>query len=182
MAQRNLGYVLDNQGRHEEALDAFAEAAALTPHLGYIFLTAGNSYLALNDFEGMLAEYEKAVAANPDSAVAQDALGHASALGGDPDRATSLLRKAIELDPEYGLAYAHLGRVYYTQLNWEAAIENFMKAFELGVKKEEFFYEAGLSYAYLEDCTNAVKWLNEALALNPESAPAQQGIARCAPD
>jgi tetratricopeptide (TPR) repeat protein len=180
MAQRNLGYVLDLQGRHEEALTAFDRAAEIAPKLGYIYLTAGNSYLALNDYEGMLAEYEKAAAANPDNAVAQDALGHASALSGDPDRAISVLRRAIEIDPEYGLSYAHLGRVYYTQLNWEAAIENFAKAFDLGVKKEEFFYEAGLAYAYLDDCPNAVKWLQKALELNPESAPAQQGIDRCA--
>jgi tetratricopeptide (TPR) repeat protein len=179
MALRNLGYVLDTQGRHEEALGTLAKAFELAPNLGYIPLTAGNAYLALNDYDGMIAEYEKAVTANPDSAVAQDKLGHASAIAGDPDRGLSVLKKAIELDPSFGLSYAHLARIYYTMLNWEAAIENFQTAFALGVKNEEFYYEMGLSYAYLEDCTNAVKWLQKALDLNPESAPAQQGIRRC---
>ncbi len=179
IALRNLGYVLDTQGRQEEALETLNKAAELAPNLGYIRLTAGNAYLALNDMDAMIAEYEKAVAANPDNAVALDKLGHASALAEDPDRALSILKKAVEMDPEFGLSYAHLAQVYYTQLNWEAAIENFDQAFKLGVENEEFFYIMGLSYSYLDDCDNALKWLNKALELNPESAPVQQAIRYC---
>jgi tetratricopeptide (TPR) repeat protein len=179
IALRNLGYVLDTQGRHEEALDFLGQAAELAPNLGYIHLTAGNAYLALNDFDGMIAAYEKAVEVNPDNAMALDKLGHASAIAGDPDRALATLKKAVELDPDFGLSYAHLARVYYTQLNWEAAIENFDKAFALGVENEEFFYLMGLSHQYLDDCDNALKWFEKALELNPDSAPVQQGIRRC---
>jgi tetratricopeptide (TPR) repeat protein len=182
IALRNLGYVLDNQGRHDEALQYLAQAFEQAPHLAYIPVTAGNAYLALNDYPNMIAEYEKAVQANPDNAAVLDKLGHAAAISGDPDRGLSVLKKAIEIDPEYGLSYAHLARIYYTQLNWEAAIENFHTAFEFGVENEEFYYELGLSYAYLDDCTNAVKWLEKALEVNPESAPAQQGIRRCSGD
>lgn len=178
--QRNLGYVLDNQGRHKEAIAAFAHAAKLDPKLGYIYTTAGNGYIALGDYDNAIIQYEKTIEATPDSPVGYDALGHASALAGDPDRGLSMLKKAIEIDPEYGPAYAHLGRLYYTQLNYESAIENFLKAFDLGVRNEEYFYELGLAYAYLDDCPNAVKWLEKALEVNPESAPAQQGIQRCA--
>jgi tetratricopeptide (TPR) repeat protein len=179
LVQRNRGYVLDNQGRHGEAIAAFVRAAELAPKLGYIYTTAGNGYIALGEYDNAIAQYEKTVEATPDSPVGYDALGHASALAGDPDRGLSMLKKAIEIDPEYGPAYAHLGRLYYTQLNYESAIENFLKAFDLGIRNEEYFYELGLAYAYLEDCTNAVKWLEMALEVNPESAPAMQGIQRC---
>ena len=179
LVQRNRGYVLDNQGRHKEAVSAFARAAELAPKLGYIYTTAGNGYLALGEYDNAITQYEKTVEATPDSPVGYDALGHASALAGDPDRGLSMLKKAIEIDPEYGPAYAHLGRLYYTQLNYESAIDNFLKAFDLGVSNEEYFYELGLAYAYLDDCTNAVKWLQKALEVNPESAPAMQGIQRC---
>jgi tetratricopeptide (TPR) repeat protein len=179
LVQRNRGYVLDNQGRHAEAIAAFKRAAELAPKLGYIYTTAGNGYLALGEYDNAIAQYEKTVEATPDSPVGYDALGHASALAGDPDRGLSMLKKAIEIDPEYGPAYAHLGRLYYTQLNYESAIENFLKSFDLGIRNEEYFYELGLAYAYLDDCTNAVKWLEMALEVNPESAPAMQGIQRC---
>jgi tetratricopeptide (TPR) repeat protein len=182
LVQRNLGYVLDNQGRHKEAIKAFGRAAELAPKLGYIYTTAGNGYVALGEYDNAITQYEKTVEATPDSPVGYDALGHASALAGDPDRGLSMLKKAIELDPEYAPAYAHLGRLYYTQLNYESAIENFLKAFDLGVRNEEYFYELGLAYAYLDDCANAINWLEKALEVNPESAPAMQGIQRCSED
>ena len=91
-----------------------------------------------------------------------------------------MLRKAIEIDPTYGQAYAHLGRVYYSLLNWESAIDNFNKAMELGVRNEMDFYELGLSHAYLKECSNAVKWLEKALELNPNSKPALDGLKLCA--
>ena len=178
--QRNMGYVLSMQGRYDDALDTYAKAAELAPKLGYIYISAGNIYMALNQYEDAIAQFEKAVQANPDTPVGYDLLGHASALNGDPDRAISTLRKAIELDPEYALAYAHLGRVYYTLLNWESAIENFNKAFAMGLKNEEYFYELGLAYSYLEDCANARIWLEKALEENPDSRPAQDGLKRCA--
>ena len=180
LVQRNLGYVLERQGRHEEAIAAYMQAARLAPKLGFSHIGAGNSYLARGDYEAALVQFQKAVEANPDSPVGYDALGHGSALAGDPDRAISVLRKAIDIDPTYGQAYAHLGRVYYTLLNWEAAIEHFDKAMALGVRNEEYFYEFGLSYAYLKDCGNAVKWLEKALDLNPNSKPALDGLKLCA--
>ena len=91
-----------------------------------------------------------------------------------------MLRKAIEIDPAYGTAYAHLGHAYYTQLNWEAAAENIAKAVELGIHNEQYYYELGLANAYLKDCANAVKWLEKALELNPNSQPALDGLKMCA--
>ncbi len=179
LVQRNLGYVLERQGRHQEAIDAYSLAAKLAPNLGFSYIGAGNSYLARGEYEEALAQFQKAVEANPDNPVGYDALGHGSALAGDPDRAISFLRKAIEIDPIYGQAYAHLGRVYYTLLNWEAAIDNFTKAMDLGIRNEEYYYELGLSYAYLDDCGNATKWLEKALELNPASKPALDGLKLC---
>ena len=180
LVQRNLGYVLERQGRHVEAIDAYNRAAQLAPKLGFSHIGAGNSHLARGEYEEALAQFQKAVAANPDNPVGYDALGHGSALAGDSDRAISVLRKAIEIDPTYGQAFAHLGRVYYTLLNWEKAIEYLEKAMALGVRNEEYFYQLGLSYAYLRECKNATKWLEKALEMNPGSRPALDGLKLCA--
>mgnify|MGYP001043944841 FL=1 len=176
---RNLGYVLSMQGRYEEALVEYARAAELEPKLGYIYISAGNIHMALNEYDSAIAQFQRAVEVNPDIPTGYDALGHASALNGDPDLGKATLNKAIDLDPEYAPAHAHLGRLYYTQLNWESSIESFTRAFELGLKNEEYFYQLGLAYSYLDDCTNGIKWFEKALELNPDSKPAQDGIRRC---
>ncbi len=176
IAQRNLGYVLENQGRYKDALAAFEVAGQLAPNLGYIPISAGNTYMAMGDYEHALAEYQNAVNLNPDSPVGYDVLGHAAALAGDPDRALATLKQAIQVDPNYGMAFAHLGSAYFGRLNYEKAIENFQKAVDLGVRKEDIFYQFGLAYAYLDDCQNAATWLNKALEINPDSKPAHDGL------
>ena len=177
---RNLGYVLSMQGRSDEALEAYAKAAELAPKLGYIYISAGNIYMVLNDY----AEGDRAVReggrGEPGRADRVRCAGACERAERRPGpRRSRCCRKAIELDPEYAPAHAHLGRLYYTQLNWEVAIESFNKAFELGLKNEEYFYELGLAYSYLEDCPNGIKWFEKALELNPDSKPAQDGIRRC---
>ena len=176
---RNLGYVLSMQGRADEALEAYARAAELGPKYGYIYISAGTIYMILSDYSAAIGQFEKAVEVNPDIPTGYDLLGHVSALNGDPDRGKAMLRKAIELDPEFALAHAHLGRLYYTQLNWEAAIESFNTAFDLGLESEEYFYQLGLAYTYLEDCPNGIRWFEKALEKNPDSKPAMDGIRRC---
>ena len=44
LVQRNLGYVLERQGRHEEAIQAYDCAAKLAPKLGFSYIGAGNTY------------------------------------------------------------------------------------------------------------------------------------------
>ena len=136
-------------------------------------------YMILNDYAAAIEQFEKAVEVNPDVPTGYDALGHASALNGDSDRAKAMLEKALDLDPEYAPAHAHLGRLFYTRLNWESAIESFNQAFTLGLVNEEYFYELGLAYSYLDDCANGIKWFEKALEVNPDSKPAQDGIRRC---
>lgn len=176
IAQRNLGYLYERQGRYRDALAAYAKAADLGPQLGYIHISAGNTYQAMADFPNALTEFQKAADANPDSPVGADQLGHAAAVSGDTDRALVVLKKAIQIDPTYGPAYAHLGSVYYSRYNYESAITNFKKAFDLGVRSEEYYYELGLCYIYLDDCENGKVWMQKALEINPDSKPARDGL------
>ncbi len=122
----------------------------------------------------------KPLNANPDEPVGYDNLGRACGVAGDPDRAIATLRKAIEVNPTYGLAYAHLAEVYYSRFNYEAAIENFQKAVDEGVRGEQYYYEYGLSYYDLNDCRNATVWLQKALETNPDSKLAQDALQLCA--
>ena len=98
---------------------------------------------------------------------------------GDHERAIVSLEKAIEVDPAYGPAQAHLGMVYYTRRYYEKAIEYLEQAIANGATSEEYYYTLGLSYVYLDRCAEARPWLEKALELNPNSSPAHEGIRRC---
>ena len=111
LVQRNLGYVLERQGRHEEAIAAYLQAASWPQNSVSATSARATATWPAATTRPRLVQFQKAVEANPDSPVGYDALGHGSALAGDPDRAISMLRKSIDIDPTYGQAFAHLGRV-----------------------------------------------------------------------
>ncbi len=181
-AWRSLGYVLDQQGRRDEAVQAYDKAIALHPKLGYLYVGKGYVYLADGDYEKALAEFQRAVNVNPRSADGYDALGWGHMLSGASDRAVLTLEKAIEIDPEYKPAYGHLAVAYYARRNYEKAVELFEKAIAMNQATPEYYYELGLSYIYKEpeDCTSAVPWLRKALEINPDNPQARQGLTYCA--
>jgi tetratricopeptide (TPR) repeat protein len=89
---------------------------------------------------------------------------------GDYESAAAEFQRAIEVDPEYALAYGHLGWVYYFyQRDFEEAVKNFEKALELGGltigREAEFHIELGWSYYFLEGCEKALPHFEKALDL-----------------
>jgi len=88
----------------------------------------------------------------------------------------------VEIDPSYASAYGHLGRAYYDLRDWEDAIPAFRQAIDLGVTQVEYYYLLGLAYAFLERCDEARPWLEQALEIEPNAAPAQEGLDLCQKD
>jgi tetratricopeptide (TPR) repeat protein len=68
---------------------------------------------------------------------------------------------------------------YYGRRHYEEAIAHLQKAIEYGGATEEYSYELGFCYAYLNKCDEAVLWFEKALEINPNSAIARQGLDYC---
>lgn len=114
-----LGNLYADQQRWEEAERAYRTAIRLEP-------TSPDAYVALSfvltqpiagaNLADRYSEAEKtvkqAIALDRTNAVAYDQLGVALELGGViGDETRDAYRKAIELEPNFALAYAHLGRL-----------------------------------------------------------------------
>jgi TolB-like protein len=102
---------------------------------------------------------------------------------GDIDRTLQMARRAIELDPHYGRAYAYLaGRIMlrkiYGWMDDEAAetaegVRFAHLAVELAPNDSLVLTEAALALSQLiRDHATAIPWLDRAIALNPNSAHA----------
>jgi len=97
-------------------------------------------------------------------------------------RGMEFLRQAIELDPQYALAHAHLGLAYFIQPFWspvapdrviQPAKEAIDRAFELDPNLPEAYSARGLWKAFFQwDWKGAEADLARALALNPNLADA----------
>lgn len=77
-----------------------------------------------------------------------------------PAAALPFFQHAIELDPNFAVAYADLGNVYYDTGEGQLAADNFSKAFHLRDRvseKEKFLIEAG----YYSDVTGELEKANQ---------------------
>ncbi len=75
-------------------------------------------------------------------------------------------------------AFIHnkMGKIYAGQGLYHQALEHFKKAFELNQREEEFFYNAGMAYFYLDDFKKAQDLFEESLKRNQDYAWSYYGF------
>ncbi len=182
-ALRNQAYLYERRGAYEEAIAAYDRAIGVAPHRFDLHIEKARQYrIGLLDYTSAVESYRHAVEAYP-SAVTLDALGEGLYNIGDHLSAVRELRKAIELDPNYGPAQVHLGMALYARRNYEDAVPALEKGLTLlGDKaRVEQLYTLGLAYVYKEppECAKAQPWLLKALQIDSTSGPALSGLASC---
>jgi tetratricopeptide (TPR) repeat protein len=90
-----------------------------------------------------------------------------------------VFKNATEADPSYVPAHGHLGLAYYKMRNYEDAIIAYKRAFELGDTTLEYYYETGLSYAFLDRCAEARPWCLQAIDIDNTAWPAWDCLDLC---
>lgn len=98
----NLGYFYDEQGEHDRAKETFEGALAADDRYGHTHAGLGWNLYALDDYPGALAEFDQAIALNPDDVDAY--IGKSSAFQAqdepDYDQAIAMLDKAADVAPK----------------------------------------------------------------------------------
>ena len=177
---RNWAYLFQRRQQYEEAIKAYDVALSVAPLRFDLFLEKGLLYeISLADYPKATAAYERAARIYK-SAVTLDYYGQGLYNNNDHLQAARVFREAVELDPNYGPALAHLGMALYIRRNYEDAIAPLEKGIQLlGDKARiENFYTLGLAYIYKDpsDCEKAAFWLNKALAIDPTNSIALTGM------
>jgi tetratricopeptide (TPR) repeat protein len=117
-------------GRFAEAIPLFRKAIELDPsHWGYWYM-AGQCCRFLNELENAVTYLKKAVALKSDEPSVLLALGITLQLTNRFNEAIDAFRKAIEINPDYELAYNSLALTQKKQGKLELALHNY----DAGVK------------------------------------------------
>jgi tetratricopeptide (TPR) repeat protein len=114
LAHNNLGLLLNNQGRIEEAMEHYQKAIQINPNY---FETPNNLGVALADkgrFDEAIENYRKAIQINPNYSDALNNLGAALGAKGRSDEAIESFRKAIRINPNYSGALNNLAWILAT--------------------------------------------------------------------
>ncbi|MBQ6998646.1 MAG: tetratricopeptide repeat protein [Clostridia bacterium] len=66
---------------------------------------------------------------------------------GEGDKALDFYKKALEIDPEYGIAYNNIGIIYYDNQDWHNAAQMIEKALSLIDKNDDVYWTIYANYA-----------------------------------
>ncbi|MDB9723175.1 tetratricopeptide repeat protein [Polaribacter sp.] len=152
---KNIGYILVNQGKTEEAIVALQEARRANPKDVNLILNEAQLYIKLDKMDKFGALMQEAVKLDPTNPTLFFNLGVVNANEGKIEEAVGYYKKAIELDPVYGDAYmnlaiAMLGKEKELVEEMNKNLSNFKKYDALQEEQKEL-YKAALPFLLKAD-------------------------------
>lgn len=178
MARFNLGDVLVQAGRHEEAIAMFRSALDLRPasadgwnDLGCTLVLAGRPAEAV-------AHLEHALRLKPDYPEPHNNLGNALRALGRHDEAIAHYRRAVALDPAYAEAMNNLGAELADAGRPAEALAEFERALALRPGDAATLDHVGVALRQLGRLDEAIARHREAIAAKPAHAAAHANLGR----
>ena len=103
----DLGFVLDRQGKSEEAIENYHEALKFDPKCASAHFNLAVSLLRRDRLDEAAAQYKAALRVKP-TAETHNGLGFVFSKQGKVEKAIAQFREAIRLNPKYTAAYNNL--------------------------------------------------------------------------
>ena len=123
----NLGNLRD-QGKFEEAVEAYNKALSIKPDLAEVYNNLGNAFRDQDKFEEAIEAYNKALTIKPDYAEAYNNLGNAFRDRGKLEEAIEAYNKALSIKPDYAEAHNNLGNALQNQGKLDEASASYERA------------------------------------------------------
>jgi tetratricopeptide (TPR) repeat protein len=152
-----LGLAHFKQDKDEESVRALGRAVELDQKFAPAYAYLGMLSVKKGAFADAVAQYEKALRADPQLTVVHYLLGDAlyRQTGGDAARAESHLRQAAESDPTFAQARLSLAKLLIRAERWTDAIKELEKVTALDPNSAEAFYQLGRVYTRLKRTAEA---------------------------
>ena len=135
LAQNNLGSILRQDGKPEEAMGYFAQALRIKPDLAEAHYNLGVTLAQLDRTSEAIEHYQQALQFDPAFAEAHYNLGVALALSGRGLEAKEHFEEALRLNPDYAEAHFNLGLILVAQGKTTEAAQQYREALDLANRK-----------------------------------------------
>jgi protein O-GlcNAc transferase len=171
-AQRLLGILRHQQGRHAEALDLIDGALNVNADNAEAHCNRGNVLLALNQAADAVASYDRAIALKPNDADTHYNRGGALLELRRLEEAVASYDKAIALRPDHTQAHCNRGNALLALQCAEEAVANYDKAIALKPDDTTSHSNRGNALMELNRAKEALASFDTAIALKPDYAEA----------
>jgi tetratricopeptide (TPR) repeat protein len=139
LAWANLGAVEQQAGQIQAAIDCFEKSVGFNSDLVQSWLALGQLYAARGDKYRAISVFARAIHEDPQDARAHNYLAIVCKNLGWTDAAEAELQRAIELNPEYGIAHFNLALMYLERKPpaLELTRRHYDKAVQLGLERDD---------------------------------------------
>ncbi len=176
MAHYNLGIVLSEQGKTDQAIDQYRQAITLRSDYPEAQYNLGRLLVQQGRLDEAIEHYEKAVEINPADSEAQNNLG-ATLFGiGRVDDAIAHYRKALELEPNYAEASCNLANALIAKGDFDGAIARYSACLAVTPDQPEAQYNLASALLRKGRIDEAIVHYQKVLQLHPESADAHANL------
>ncbi len=176
-AHANLGILLRNAGRLDEAADQLEKALHIKPDDARAHTNLGTVLEKQGRLEEAVAQHREALRIKPDYAKAHTNLGAVYAKQGKLVEATRQFREAVRLRPDYALAHTNLGGALIKQNRLEEAAAHLGLAVRIQPDSAGAHNNLGVALTRQGKLVEAAARFERALVLEPDHADARKNLA-----
>ncbi|MBT4890430.1 MAG: tetratricopeptide repeat protein, partial [Rhodospirillales bacterium] len=178
-AHFNLGRVLDELGRHEDAVSSYRDALRFNPDHAESYNNLGLTLWKLGKADEIIECYCKAIDINPEYTEAYINLGCAFNDIGMYDRAIASYLKAITLTTEVTDAYINLAVIFKEQYKLDDAIFNYhRRILEDTPNQLDALNQLGEVARYAGEYEIAINLFSKALTIDPNISGVHFNLGR----
>ena len=176
MAHSNLGIVLADTGRTDEALAHAQMALELNPNYPDAHYNLGHLLEEMGQTNDALAQYQRALELNPRYTDAHNNLGVLLRAMGRTDEALAHYQKALELDPNRAGVQYNLGSLLEDMGRTDEALDHYQEALKANPNHTETNYNLGLLLANMGRFDEAMVHYQKVLQRDPNHANAHNNL------
>lgn len=175
--QNQLGVMIANQGRKDEALEHYKNAIEIDPTYSLPRYNLGIAYLNDRQIDKAIEQFNAILKVDPIFRDTYFYMGKAYADNGELDKAIPYFNKEIENNPKNTDAYFALAGINANSGNFDEAIQYYNEVVRNNPEHHEAHALLGTCYIMKEKFTEGIPFLKKALEINPDNAFARNNLA-----
>jgi tetratricopeptide (TPR) repeat protein len=161
--RRDYAYILENLQEYAGAATQYEAAIRIHPKLAYLHVALGRTYRVLERYDEAFDAFFEAQTLELDNPLILFEIGLTyESFVGDPNSALEFYEQAVGVDEEYVSPWLRIATLRYYQGRYGEAIPAFERVLAQDVDSTDLYYQLGLSYANLGQCSDALPHLREA--------------------
>ena len=175
-AHNNLGNVLKEQGKLDEAVASYTRAQMIESDNADIHYNLGTTLQKKGKLDEAVASYTRALQIRPDYVKAHCDLGGSLKEQGKLDEAVASYTRALQIKPDYAEAHNNLGNALQEQGKLDEAAANFTRALQIKPDYAEAHNNLGNTLREQGKLDEAVASYTRALQIKPDYAEAHNNL------